>query len=255
VFGAAGYLLQRGLPDRPAAVVAGLAASAGAAAFAVSALLLRAWAVPGARREVVDERYLMQGHPATVTREIPAGGTGEIAYEADGRRWMVPARAWDDGALASGAEVAIDRVEGAWRSWRTGRRWRRGSDQGPRPRAGDRAAGGQEAGMSDAAIFIAVFVGLMVLRVIAATVFFFFIIPEGDRCVNCDAPTLRVQRAFWHRWLPWFRPSWCMACGWHGHAAERRAHAAARHGRLAAAGQGRDQEGRVAAASRGRPTA
>jgi hypothetical protein len=70
--------------------------------------------------------------------------------------------------------------------------------------------------MSDAAIFIAVFVGLMVLRIIAATVFFFFIIPEGDRCVNCDAPTLRVQRAFWHKWLPWFRPSWCMACGWHG---------------------------------------
>jgi hypothetical protein len=112
VFGAAGYLLQRGLPDRPTAVVAGLAAAAGAAAFAVSALLLRAWAIPGARREVVDERYLMQGHPATVTREIPAGGAGEIAYEADGRRWTVPARAWDDGAIAHGAEVAIDRVEG-----------------------------------------------------------------------------------------------------------------------------------------------
>lgn len=70
--------------------------------------------------------------------------------------------------------------------------------------------------MSDAAIFVAVFVGLMVVRIVLATVFFFFILPEGDRCVNCDAPTLRVQRAFWHRWLPWFRPSWCMACGWHG---------------------------------------
>lgn len=70
--------------------------------------------------------------------------------------------------------------------------------------------------MSDAAIFILVFGGLFVLRVVAATVFFFYVLPEGDRCVNCDAPTLRVQRAFWHRWLPWFRPSWCMVCGWKG---------------------------------------
>ena len=70
--------------------------------------------------------------------------------------------------------------------------------------------------MSDAAIFIGVFVGLLALRIIAATVFFFYVLPEGDRCVNCDAPTLRVQRAFWHRLLPWFRPSWCMVCGWKG---------------------------------------
>jgi hypothetical protein len=70
--------------------------------------------------------------------------------------------------------------------------------------------------MSDAAIFVLVFGGLLVLRVGAATVFFFFILPEGDRCVNCDAPTLRVQRVFWHRYMPWFRPSWCMVCGWKG---------------------------------------
>ena len=70
--------------------------------------------------------------------------------------------------------------------------------------------------MSDAAIFVAVFGGLMVLRIVAATVFFFCILPEGDRCLNCDAPTLRVQRVFWHRWFPWFRPSWCMVCGWKG---------------------------------------
>ena len=70
--------------------------------------------------------------------------------------------------------------------------------------------------MSDAAIFVGVFGALLVLRIVAATVFFFYILPEGDRCLHCDAPTLRVQRAFWHKWLPWFRPSWCMRCGWHG---------------------------------------
>jgi hypothetical protein len=70
--------------------------------------------------------------------------------------------------------------------------------------------------MSDAAMFVGIFGGLFVLRIIAATIFFCWIIPEGDRCVNCDAPTLRVQHVFWHRLFPKFRPSWCMACGWHG---------------------------------------
>lgn len=70
--------------------------------------------------------------------------------------------------------------------------------------------------MSDAAIFVLVFGGLFVVRVIAATVLFFFILPEGDRCINCDAPTLRVQAARWHRLFPWFRPSWCYRCGWKG---------------------------------------
>ncbi len=70
--------------------------------------------------------------------------------------------------------------------------------------------------MSDAGIFVLVFGGIFVLRIIAATVFFFFLLPQGDRCLHCDAPTLRVQRAFWHRWVPWFRPSWCMECGWKG---------------------------------------
>lgn len=111
LFGAAGYLLHRARPDAPAFMAPLGAVVAGVVGFAVSALLLRAWAVPGARREVVDERYLMQGHPATVTQAIPADGAGEIAYEADGRRWTVPARAWDAQPIALGAEVAIDRVE------------------------------------------------------------------------------------------------------------------------------------------------
>lgn len=111
VFGAAGYLLLRFSPLGSLAVLA-LAALAGAAAFGLSGVLLNAWALPSARREVVDDRYLMQGHPATVTQAIPAGGDGEIAYESDGRRWMVTARSWDGAAIERGAEVAIDRVEG-----------------------------------------------------------------------------------------------------------------------------------------------
>jgi hypothetical protein len=70
--------------------------------------------------------------------------------------------------------------------------------------------------MSDATIFVLVFGGLVVLRIVVATVFFYFILPVGDRCINCDAPTLRVQPARWHRLVPWLRPSWCYECGWKG---------------------------------------
>ena len=70
--------------------------------------------------------------------------------------------------------------------------------------------------MSDAVIFAVIFVGFFVLRLIAATVVFFFILPEGDRCPNCDAVTLRVKSRGWNLVMPWFRTSWCYECGWHG---------------------------------------
>ena len=70
--------------------------------------------------------------------------------------------------------------------------------------------------MSDAVIFAVIFVGFFVLRFIAATVVFFFILPEGDRCPNCDAVTLRVRSRGWNAIMPWFRTSWCYECGWHG---------------------------------------
>ena len=70
--------------------------------------------------------------------------------------------------------------------------------------------------MSDAVIFAVVFVGFFVLRLIAATIVFFVILPEGDRCPNCDAVTLRVQSRGMNALMPWFRTSWCYECGWRG---------------------------------------
>ncbi len=70
--------------------------------------------------------------------------------------------------------------------------------------------------MSDGVIFVVAFGGLFVLRIIAATLVFLWILPEGDRCPNCDAVTLRVQSAGWNRLMPWFRTSWCYECGWDG---------------------------------------
>ncbi len=110
VFGAVGYVAVRvgwsGVPTFGVALVAGLASAA------LSTALLAKWALPSARRDVVDARYLMQGHPATVTRAIPAGGMGAITYEVDDRQWTVDARGWDDAPVAAGEDVAIDRVEG-----------------------------------------------------------------------------------------------------------------------------------------------
>ena len=70
--------------------------------------------------------------------------------------------------------------------------------------------------MSDAVIFGLIFAGLFVLRGIAATVIFFYLLPEGDRCLNCDAVTLRVESRVLNRLLPRFRTSWCYECGWNG---------------------------------------
>lgn len=71
--------------------------------------------------------------------------------------------------------------------------------------------------MSDAAWFVLVFGGLFILRGVAATIVFLWILPEGDRCPQCDAETLRMQPGRWSRWLLGrFRRSWCLKCGWHG---------------------------------------
>ncbi len=70
--------------------------------------------------------------------------------------------------------------------------------------------------MSDAAIFVLVFVVLFVLRVVAATVIFLWILPRGDRCPNCDAVTLRLQSNRLVRLVPSLRRSWCLRCGWQG---------------------------------------
>jgi len=70
--------------------------------------------------------------------------------------------------------------------------------------------------VSDAVIFALVFVGFFVLRGIAATVFFYYILPQGDRCPNCDAVTVRVQSRGWNLLAPHMRTSWCYECNWHG---------------------------------------
>jgi hypothetical protein len=70
--------------------------------------------------------------------------------------------------------------------------------------------------MTDVVLFGIIFVAFFILRAIAATVFFFYMTPQSDRCPMCDHPTLRVESRAWNRLLPWFRTSWCYQCGWEG---------------------------------------
>jgi len=70
--------------------------------------------------------------------------------------------------------------------------------------------------VSDTALFALIFGGIFALRILIATIAFALILPRGDRCPNCDHPTLRVSSWLFDRVLPWFRKSWCITCGWHG---------------------------------------
>ena len=109
-FGLSGYVVSRNStwPISMQVVVAGLA---GGIALAVQSLLIARWAIPAARAERVDERYVLQGMLGTIIREVPARGSGVLRYGLDGREFELPARSLDDTALTSGSEVVIDRVE------------------------------------------------------------------------------------------------------------------------------------------------
>lgn len=70
--------------------------------------------------------------------------------------------------------------------------------------------------MSDAAIFVLFFGGILVVRIVVATIAFIMLIPRTDRCPHCNAVTLRMLSPRWNRVMPWFRTSWCYECGWEG---------------------------------------
>lgn len=110
LFGAVGYVLSRyttlSLGSRLAIAIA-----AGAAALTLAVVLVARWAIPSARNEVVDERFLLQGHFATVTTSVPADGTGEIGYELEGVHLIAQARSLDGSAIQRDAEVVIERIE------------------------------------------------------------------------------------------------------------------------------------------------
>lgn len=109
-FGLVGYLLSRFTVLGPVAQVV-LASIAGGLGIAGVLALIRAWAVPSARREVVDERFVLMGHLASVTSPIGEDTPGEIAYDVEGVRYTARAFTLNGESVPQGSEVVIERVE------------------------------------------------------------------------------------------------------------------------------------------------
>jgi membrane protein implicated in regulation of membrane protease activity len=110
MFGATGYLFLRysGLALIPIILISlalALAAALGVFGF------IAGWVVPSAARVVEDDRYRLQGHFARVTNAIDLDGTGKVAYDDAGPH-TVTACSLDGHAIAAGAEVVIERIEG-----------------------------------------------------------------------------------------------------------------------------------------------
>jgi membrane protein implicated in regulation of membrane protease activity len=110
VFGITGYLLWR-----YSALSTGLQiVTAAGAAVLGSAVGMRAvskWATQAAEEDAVDERYLLQGHPAQVVAAIAPSKPGEIAYVVGEKRYAAIAQSLDGTEVAAGTDVVIDRVE------------------------------------------------------------------------------------------------------------------------------------------------
>ena len=87
------------------------AIAVGGAAFALQSLLIARWAIPSARADEPDPRYLLQGTLARVTQSADINGTGELVYVLDGHECALPVRSLDGTALAEGVDVVIDRVD------------------------------------------------------------------------------------------------------------------------------------------------
>lgn len=108
-FGVVGYLLSTRTRLATWAVLL-IAAVAGAVVVTGIVTLLATWALRGATAGPTDEHEI-QGQLAVVTRPINSAASGEISYEAFGKKVKVPALAISAKQLPIGAEVVIDRVE------------------------------------------------------------------------------------------------------------------------------------------------
>lgn len=111
MFGGTGYLLTRYASLGKAGQVL-IAAGAGALLAAAAVILIAKWAIPSARRDVPDERYLWQGMFGHVTVSIDRGSPGCITVEVDGTRHAVSAVSLAGDTIGEGSDVVIERIEG-----------------------------------------------------------------------------------------------------------------------------------------------
>jgi hypothetical protein len=110
LFGVTGYLLTRYSSLSPAARLT-IAIITGVLGIAGAISLIAKWIIPSAQHDVVDERYLLQGHFARVTEPITTGAAGRIQYELGGTHHAAIAQSLDGSPVAVNTEVVIERVE------------------------------------------------------------------------------------------------------------------------------------------------
>jgi hypothetical protein len=110
VYGIVGAILyRRGVFGAGLAFV--VAALIGVLAAVAFVLFVAKKVVPAAAHDVVDERYLLQGHLARARSRIDDAGTGEIEYWLDDAQHLAMASSVDGAAIPSGTDVVIERLE------------------------------------------------------------------------------------------------------------------------------------------------
>jgi hypothetical protein len=110
VGGAVGYPIARYTSLHPGWIWLIATASGLAAAFGVFGLLA-GYVVPAAARDVEDERYVLQGNLARATKRITPDHAGEIEYEENGAKVMLPAMPLGEHIIEAGTDVVIERIE------------------------------------------------------------------------------------------------------------------------------------------------
>lgn len=110
VFGLLGYILSRRQVGTAATDVL-VSAVVAAVAAVITARLVRDWWKVTPEHETDDERFVLQGHVARVTKAITADVEGEVAFEIGREQRVFRARGLDHAALAAGSEVVIERIE------------------------------------------------------------------------------------------------------------------------------------------------
>lgn len=109
-FGLAAYLASR-YGSWPLFAELLVATAAGALSLTLQSVLIARWAIPSARADHPDARYLLQGTIGRITGDVASGGEGTMRYELDGSGYDLPVRGMDGQAFGRGTEVVIDRVE------------------------------------------------------------------------------------------------------------------------------------------------
>lgn len=108
-FGSAGYVMTR-LGVSPV-VTALVSAILGVAGGFVAARLVKRWWRVVPEHDVDDERYVLQGHLARVTKSIGPDVDGEVEFQFGSDLRLLRARGAVGESIAADTDVVIERVE------------------------------------------------------------------------------------------------------------------------------------------------